>query len=124
MQLQHITIRKPDDWHAHLRDGDMLRAVLPYTARDFARAIAMPNLVPAVNSTERMLAYEERIRSVASECGYDSFEPLMTLYLTEDLTVEEIEKAWATKKTSSDKILSSRRNHELKRGRTKLRQRS
>jgi dihydroorotase len=75
-----ITIRRPDDWHLHLRDGDMLRAVLPYSARQFARAIVMPNLVPPVTLPEMAAAYRERIKRLLE--GAD-FTPLMTCYLTD-----------------------------------------
>ena len=65
MAMQTLTIRRPDDWHVHLRDGDMLRAVAPYTARQFARAAVMPNLVPPVTSVEAAAAYRTRIRAAA-----------------------------------------------------------
>lgn len=77
-QVSHLTIRCPDDWHVHLRDGDMLKAVAPYTARQFARAIVMPNLSPPVTSIEAAAAYRERI--VAAAPG---LTPLMTCYLTD-----------------------------------------
>ena len=75
-----LTIRRPDDWHLHLRDGAMLRAVAPETARHFARAIIMPNLVPPVVTGADAAAYRERILSALPEGS--SFTPLMTLYLT------------------------------------------
>jgi dihydroorotase len=77
---QTLTIRRPDDWHVHLRDGDMLRAVAPYTARQFARAIVMPNLVPPVTTPEAAAAYRDRIVGVAGP----GFTPLMTCYLTDE----------------------------------------
>ena len=77
-----LTIRRPDDWHLHLRDGAMLRAVLPETSRDFARAIIMPNLVPPVVTSADAVAYRNRIMDALPQ-GAD-FKPLMTLYLTED----------------------------------------
>jgi dihydroorotase len=76
-----LTIRRPDDWHLHLRDGAMLRAVLPWTAKVFARAIVMPNLVPPVTTSAAAAAYRERILS-ALPAGTD-FTPLMTAYLTD-----------------------------------------
>ena len=79
--MQRLTITRPDDWHLHLRDGDMLRAVLPYSARDFGRAIIMPNLVPPVVTVKDAEAYRERIVKALPE-GAD-FTPLMVLYLTE-----------------------------------------
>ncbi|MDB6455060.1 dihydroorotase [Falsirhodobacter sp. 20TX0035] len=78
---QTLTLRRPDDWHLHLRDGAMLKAVLPETARHFARAIIMPNLVPPVVTAADATAYRDRILAALPE-GM-AFEPLMTLYLTE-----------------------------------------
>jgi dihydroorotase len=78
--MQSLTIRRPDDWHVHLRDGEMLRAVAPFTARQFARAIVMPNLTPPVTSVEAAAAYRDRIVAAAGE----GFTPLMTCYLTDD----------------------------------------
>jgi dihydroorotase len=83
---QTLTIRRPDDWHVHLRDGDMLAAVAPYTARQFARAIVMPNLDPPVTSVEAADAYRQRIAAAAGE----GFTPLMTCYLTDDTDPAEI----------------------------------
>lgn len=89
-----ITITRPDDWHLHLRDGEALKAVLPDTARQFARAIAMPNLRPPVTTTALALAYRQRILD-AVPSGM-RFEPLMTLYLTDNTPAEEIAKAKAS----------------------------
>jgi len=86
-----ITFTRPDDWHLHLRDGDMLRAVLPHTARQFARAIVMPNLRPPITTTEHAVAYYRRIIDALPEGGV--FEPLMTLYLTDNIAPEEIQRA-------------------------------
>ncbi|MBM1557240.1 dihydroorotase [Sulfitobacter mediterraneus] len=91
---QSLTLRRPDDWHLHLRDGDMLRAVLPHTANHFARAIIMPNLVPPVVTGADAAAYRERIIAALPE-GSD-FEPLMTLYLTEDTDPEDLAAAHAS----------------------------
>jgi len=88
-----LVLRRPDDWHLHLRDGAALAAVLPFTAARFARAIVMPNLVPPVTTTAAALAYRERIRA-AIPAGAQ-FEPLMTLYLTDQTPVEEIARAKA-----------------------------
>jgi dihydroorotase len=88
-----LTIRRPDDWHVHLRDGDMLRAVLPYTARAFARAIVMPNLVPPVATVAAAQAYRARI--VAALPAGGSFTPLMTAYLTDDTAPGEIARGFA-----------------------------
>lgn len=83
-----ITMTRPDDWHLHLRDGDALQAVLPDTARRFGRAIIMPNLRPPVTTTALALEYRERILQ-ALPAG-SNFEPLMTLYLTDNTSAEEI----------------------------------
>ncbi len=84
-------IRRPDDWHLHLRDGALLERVVAATARRFGRAIAMPNLVPAVTTVEHALAYRDRILAACPEDA--DFEPLMTLYLTDETPVSEIEAA-------------------------------
>jgi dihydroorotase len=89
--MDALTIRRPDDWHLHLRDGEAMAAVLPDTARRFARAIVMPNLKPAVRTTHQALDYRERILAALPE-GL-AFEPLMTLYLTDDTPPEEIARA-------------------------------
>jgi dihydroorotase len=89
-----LTLRRPDDWHLHLRDGEMLAAVLPHTAARFARAIVMPNLAPPVTTTAAALAYRERILA-ALPAGSD-FTPLMTLYLTDNTPAEEIRRAAAS----------------------------
>ena len=86
-----LTITRPDDWHLHLRDGEVLAYVVPHAAKQFARAIIMPNLRPPVTTTQMALAYRERIRQ-ACPAGSD-FEPLMTLYLTEEMPSSEIEAA-------------------------------
>jgi dihydroorotase len=86
-----LTITRPDDWHLHLRDGETLKAVLPDTARQFARAIVMPNLRPPVASAEAARDYYARIKQ-ALPAGLD-FEPLMTLYLTDNMAVQEITRA-------------------------------
>jgi dihydroorotase len=86
-----LTITRPDDWHLHLRDGDALASVLPHTARQFARAIVMPNLKPPVTTTEQALAYRDRI--LAALPPGMSFEPLMTLYLTDNMPPDEIRRA-------------------------------
>ncbi|WP_417591112.1 dihydroorotase [Parasphingorhabdus sp.] len=83
-----ITIRRPDDWHVHLRDGAMLEAVAPFTARQFARAIIMPNLSPPVTSASRAAAYRERIMAALPENA--DFTPLMTCYLTDDADADDI----------------------------------
>ncbi|MEJ2687725.1 MAG: dihydroorotase, partial [Gammaproteobacteria bacterium] len=89
-----ITLTRPDDWHLHVRDGDVLDDVVPHTARQFARAIIMPNLKPPVTTTAQAVAYRERI--VAAVPDGESFEPLMTLYLTDNLPAKEIAAAKAS----------------------------
>jgi dihydroorotase len=83
---QTLTIRKPDDWHVHLRDGEMLQKVAPYTARQFARAIIMPNLVPPITAVEAARDYRKRILEVTAP----GFTPLMTCYLTDQTSPDEI----------------------------------
>jgi dihydroorotase len=89
--MNSLTIRRPDDWHLHLRDGAVLRAVAPESARHFGRAIIMPNLVPPVVTGAQAAAYRDRILSALPE-GAD-FTPLMTLYLTEDTDPADVVKA-------------------------------
>ena len=92
IQDTRLILRRPDDWHVHLRDGEMLKAVAPYTARQFARAIVMPNLVPPVISVADALAYRERILAALPE-GSD-FTPLMTCYLVDHADAAEIERGF------------------------------
>ncbi|MEB3330792.1 MAG: dihydroorotase, partial [Candidatus Sericytochromatia bacterium] len=99
---QSLTIRRPDDWHLHLRDGAMLAAVLPETARHFARAIVMPNLVPPVVTGAQAAAYRGRIMAALPE-GM-AFEPLMTLYLTEDTDPDDLAAAHASGLITSVKL--------------------
>jgi dihydroorotase len=87
---QTLTIRRPDDWHVHLRDGEMLRTVAPYTARQFARAIVMPNLAPPITTVEAASAYRDRIVAAAGP----GFTPLMTCYLTDDTSSDEIARGF------------------------------
>jgi dihydroorotase len=89
-----LVITRPDDWHLHLRDGAAMAAVLPYSARQFARAIVMPNLKPPITTAAQALAYKLRILAArpASGAGSD-FEPLMTLYFTDNLPPDEIARA-------------------------------
>src|SRR6478735_1392610 len=89
-----LTITRPDDWHLHLRDGNALRAVLPDSARRFARAIVMPNLTPPVRNVDEAGAYRARI--LAALPAGAAFEPLMTLYLTESTTPADIRAAKAS----------------------------
>ena len=89
--MTEITLTKPDDWHLHVRDGSVLADIVPMTAMRFARAIIMPNLKPPVTTVAAALAYRERI--LAAVPAHLSFEPLMTLYLTDNTSPEEIAKA-------------------------------
>lgn len=86
-----LTLTRPDDWHLHVRDGEALRTVVPHTAAQFGRAIIMPNLKPPVTTAAQAVAYRDRIRAAVPE-GV-SFEPLMTLYLTDNLPADEISRA-------------------------------
>ena len=91
--VQRLSLRRPDDWHLHLRDGPALAAVLPYTAQQFARAIIMPNLVPPVTTIDAAVAYRERILK-ALPAGLD-FTPLMTCYLTDATEADEVGRGFA-----------------------------
>jgi len=84
-----LTIRKPDDWHLHVRDGAMLKAVLPFTAKHFGRAILMPNLVPPVRTTEDAIAYRKRVFAALPQGS--TFKPLMTCYLTDETDPDDVE---------------------------------
>ena len=92
--MQQLTLTRPDDWHLHLRDGALMQSVLPDTARQFARAIVMPNLRPPVTTAVQALEYRTRILAALPQ-GMN-FEPLMTLYLTDNTSAEEIRKAKAS----------------------------
>src|SRR6185369_12374039 len=89
---ESLTIRRPDDWHVHLRDGDVLAGVLPYTARQFARAIVMPNLNPPMTDTAGVAAYRDRILAALPD-GSD-FTPLMTLYLTDHTDPDDVARGF------------------------------
>jgi dihydroorotase len=87
-----ITIRKPDDWHLHVRDGEMLKAALPYTAKNFGRAILMPNLIPPVCTTADGIAYRERVMAALPKGS--TFKPLITCYLTDDTDPDDVERGF------------------------------
>ena len=91
-QSQVLKIRRPDDWHIHLRDDDMLKTVVPYTSEFYGRAIVMPNLVPPVTTVAAAIAYRQRIMD-AVPAGHD-FTPLMTCYLTDSLDPAELERGF------------------------------
>jgi dihydroorotase len=98
MTVDRLTIIKPDDWHLHLRDGEALEAVIGHTARQFARAIVMPNLKPPVTTVALAQAYHARIQQAMRKAGIaaDAFTPLMTLYLTDNTSPDEIVRAKET----------------------------
>ncbi|MFN4272686.1 MAG: dihydroorotase [Aliihoeflea sp.] len=100
--MTKLTIRRPDDWHLHLRDGAMLQAVLPHTSAHFARAIVMPNLVPPVVTVADAEAYRGRIMAALPQ-GH-SFTPLMTLYLTETTNAEDVAAGFASDKIAAVKL--------------------
>ena len=91
---ESLILRRPDDWHVHLRDGAMLRGVVDYTARQFGRAIVMPNLVPPVTTAAAAAAYRDRIMAALAPGAV--FTPLMTCYLTDDADPDEIERGFAS----------------------------
>src|SRR5690606_33328428 len=97
-----ITLRRPDDWHVHLRDGAMLTAVAKYTARQFARAIVMPNLVPPVTTRAAASAYRERIMAALPPGA--NFTPLMTCYLTDSIDPSELERGFAASIFTAAKV--------------------
>jgi dihydroorotase len=99
---ESLTIRRPDDWHVHLRDGDMLRAVAPYTARQFARAVVMPNLTPPVTRAADAVGYRERI--LAALPGHANFTPLMTCYLTDSTDPDDLADGFARGVFTSAKL--------------------
>ncbi|MGA7984126.1 MAG: dihydroorotase [Burkholderiales bacterium] len=100
--MDRIELLRPDDWHLHLRDGAAMASVLPDSARRFARAIVMPNLKPAVRTTQQALDYRERILAALPQGA--RFEPLMTLYLTDDTPPEEIMRARASGRVHGVKL--------------------
>ena len=114
-----LVIRRPDDWHVHLRDGEMLEAVAGYTARTFARAIVMPNLDPPVTSVAAAAAYRERILS-ALAAGTD-FTPLMTLYLTDTADPGEIERGFEAGVLTAAKLYPAHATTNSAHGVTNLR---
>jgi len=91
--MNKITITRPDDWHLHLRDGEVLPDLVAHTARQFTRALVMPNLRPPVTQVSQALSYRSRIQEAALSAGYPDFQALMTLYLTDMTLPSEIEKA-------------------------------
>ncbi|WP_275287333.1 dihydroorotase [Halomonas elongata] len=100
--MNSMTLTRPDDWHLHLRDGEVLPAVVPASARQMGRAIIMPNLKPPVTTTEQALDYRRRILAAVPEGA--RFDPLMTLYLTDRTSAEEIERAHASGQVHAVKL--------------------
>ena len=92
--IERLTLTKPDDWHLHVRDAELLRRVVPDSARRFARAIIMPNLRPPITTTDLARQYRERI--LAAVPGSLNFQPLMTLFLTDETSPAEIARAKAS----------------------------
>ena len=90
--MEEIEIIKPDDWHVHFRDNEILKAVVPETTRHFARSIVMPNLVPPILNAKQAIEYKKRIEKVIPTT--DNFEPLMTIYLTEETNKNELKSAY------------------------------
>ena len=90
--MKEIEIIKPDDWHVHFRDGEILKAVVPETTRNFARAIIMPNLIPPIINAKQAQNYKKRIESAIPP--KNNFLPLMTLYLTEKTNINELQEAY------------------------------
>jgi len=112
-----LVIRRPDDWHVHLRDGAMLAAVAPWTARQFARAIAMPNLDPPVTTAAAAEAYRERIRAAAGA----GFTPLMTCYLTDETDPRDVEDGFASGAWIAAKLYPAHATTNSARGVTRVR---
>jgi len=91
--MNKLTLTRPDDWHLHLRDGEVLPDLVSHTARQFSRALVMPNLKPPVTTVQQAKQYQQRINDAAKEAGYANFLPLMTLYLTDKTLPSEIDLA-------------------------------
>ena len=115
---ERLVIRRPDDWHVHLRDGAMLRAVVPHTARQFARAIVMPNLVQPITSAQQALDYRRRI--LAAVPAGVSFEPLMTAYLTDTISATEIASGFESGALTACKLYPARATTNSQHGVTSI----
>ena len=100
--MEEIEIIKPDDWHVHFRDNEILKAVVPETSRHFARSIVMPNLVPPILNAKQAIEYKERIQKAIPPT--DNFEPLMTIYLTEETNKKELKQAFKDKAVFAVKL--------------------
>ncbi len=104
--MNKMTLRRPDDWHVHLRDGDMLRMALPWTARAFGRAIVMPNLDPPVTTASQAVAYRDWIRRVLPDGS--KFEPLMTCFLTDETDSQDVARGFTEEAFTAIKIYPAR----------------
>lgn len=100
--MEEIEIIKPDDWHVHFRDNEILKAVVPETTRHFARSIVMPNLVPPILNTKQAIEYKKKIEKATPST--DNFEPLMTIYLTEETNREELKSAYENRTVFAVKL--------------------
>ena len=100
--MEEIEIIKPDDWHVHFRDNEILKAVVPETSRHFARSIVMPNLVPPILNAKQAIEYKKRIKKAIPST--DNFEPLMTIYLTEETNKKELKQAYKDKAVFAVKL--------------------
>ncbi|MFZ9585028.1 MAG: dihydroorotase, partial [Pseudohongiellaceae bacterium] len=100
--MQEIKLTRPDDWHVHFRDGPALNHTVPATARVFRRAIVMPNLVPPVKTAAQALAYRQRL--LAHAPAGSEFDPLMTLYLTDETSATDIDEAKASQHVVAAKL--------------------
>ncbi len=117
--MNRLTITRPDDWHVHFRDGEMLARVVPDTARQFGRAVAMPNLVPPIATTDQALSYRDRIQAAAPKSS--GFEALVTLYLTDDTSADEILRAKACGQVHGVKLYPAGATTNSSQGVTELR---
>ncbi len=118
--MKTLTLRRPDDWHLHLRDGAVLEGVIGDTSRHFARAIIMPNLVPPVVTTADARAYRERIMTALPKG--DRFEPLMTLYLTEHTDPNDLEEGKKSGLITAVKLYPAGCDDQFPRWRARFRQ--
>ena len=114
-----LILRRPDDWHVHLRDGDMLKFVVGFTARQFGRAIVMPNLSPPVTTAARAVAYRHRIMDALERC--ESFRPLMTCYLTNETDPDDVERGFADEVFTACKLYPAHATTNSEHGVTDIR---
>ena len=105
--MKNLTIRKPDDWHLHLREGDLLKNIIKYTSNNFGRAVIMPNTKVPITNIERALSYRDYIIKALPK-GSD-FNPLMTIYLTDETNREELKNGYVNRIFFWGKIISCKR---------------